>query len=165
MIAATRTAAQGDELRLAGLATVVIDNDDPFSIELGWKNAIEIAGSDGIFGVFANAGFGVTGALEDVPWSGMEAQFRTNVLGTHELLRHAVKHMRARGSGRIVICSSVLGLVGMKLRGAYVGSKFALEGMADVWRLELRDTKVRVSLLEPGPVLTQFRANSLKAFQ
>ena len=159
VIPATRTQTQADELRLNGLTSVVIDNDDPESIANGWRQAVEIAGSDGISGLFANAGFGLAGALEDVSWDAMEAQFRTNVFGTHELVRLAVRHMREHGGGRVVICSSVLGLVGMKMRGAYVSSKFALEGLADVW------TNIRVCLLEPGPVMTQFRANSLKAYR
>ena len=164
VIAATRTHQQAKELTAAGLSAVVIDNDDSASIRNGWEHALKLAGVNGVSGLFANAGFGLAGALEDLTLSGLEAQFRTNVFGTHELVRLAVKHMRQSGGGRIVICSSVLGLVGMPMRGAYVASKFALEAMADVWRLELRDTSIKVSLLEPGPVMTQFRTNSHKAF-
>lgn len=165
VIAATRTQLQADELTKAGLTTVVIDNDDPVSIAKGWNHALQLAGANGIFGLFANAGFGLAGALEDVTWKALEAQLRTNVLGTHELVRIAVKHMNENRGGRIVICSSVVGFVGMPLRGAYVASKYALEGLADVWRLELRESNVKVCLLEPGPVMTNFRSNSLKALR
>jgi short-subunit dehydrogenase len=167
VIAATRTIDQARELYQAtGITTVQIDNNDRDSIERGWGQAVDMAaGAGGITGVFANAGWGMAGALEDTSWEAMQAQLTTNVLGTHELTRLAVRYMRARGIGRVVICSSVLGVLAMRMRGAYVGSKFCLEGLADVWRLELRGSNVKVCLLEPGPVMTMFRPNSLKAFR
>ena len=73
--------------------------------------------------------------------------------------------MRANGRGRIIQNSSVLGLVTMKYRGAYNASKFALEGLTDTLRLELLDSPIKVSLIEPGPIVSQFRANALSAFQ
>ena len=73
--------------------------------------------------------------------------------------------MRARGRGRIVACSSVLGLVAMKYRGAYVASKFALEGLTDTLRLELRGSGVEVSTIRPGPIATRFVANALAVFE
>lgn len=165
VICSVRNRSEIAELEKLGVACVHMDMSDPTSIETGWSNALALAGPEGIHGAFLNAGFGQPGALEDMPWSALEAQFRTNVFGTMELCRHAAQHMIAKRSGRIVICSSVLGFVGMRFRGAYVGSKFALEGMADVMRLELEGTGVSVSLLQPGPVFTRFRANGLQAFQ
>lgn len=165
VIAACRTEAQCEALRTAGIRAVAIDNERRESILSGWNDALDLAGPLGIGAVFANAGYGMAGALEDISWEALEKQLRTNVLGTHELVRLAIGHMRARGDGRIIICSSVLGVVGMRFRGAYVASKFALEGMADVLRLELRGSGIHVSLLEPGPVLTRFRANSYAQFR
>ncbi len=165
VIAAVRTQEQVLEMKSRGIYAVCIDNDQKDSIHSGWNEALGLAGPEGIAGVFANAGYGMAGALSDITWDAMEAQFRCNVLGTHELVRMAVEHMANRPEGgRVVICSSVLGIVGMRNRGAYVASKFSLEALADVWRLELRGSNVYVSLLQPGPVLTNFRQNSLKAF-
>lgn len=164
VIASTRTMEQADDLAHMGLRAVVMRMDDPMSIAQGWSEALTMAGPKGIFGLFANAGYGLPGALEDITWPAMEAQFRTNVFGTHELVRLAASSMRKRGSGRIVVCSSVLGLVGMRYRGAYVGTKFALEGLSDVWRLELHGSNIHMCLLEPGPVLTRFRANGYRVF-
>ena len=73
--------------------------------------------------------------------------------------------MRANGSGRIVQCSSVLGLVALKWRGAYNASKFAIEALADTLRLELRGSGIFVSLIEPGPITSKFVETSLKNFE
>lgn len=72
--------------------------------------------------------------------------------------------MRAQGHGRIIQNSSVLGFAAMKYRGAYNASKFAIEGWTDTIRLELLDSNIHISLLEPGPIETQFRANAKAAF-
>jgi NAD(P)-dependent dehydrogenase (short-subunit alcohol dehydrogenase family) len=73
--------------------------------------------------------------------------------------------MRRQGHGRIVQNSSVLGLVALPFRGAYNASKFALEGLTDTLRLELAGTGIHVALIEPGPIESRFRANSLAMFQ
>lgn len=73
--------------------------------------------------------------------------------------------MRNQGYGRIIQNSSVLGFVTLCYRGAYNASKFALEGLTDTLRQELADTDIYVSLIEPGPVKSRFRANAFKAFQ
>jgi NAD(P)-dependent dehydrogenase (short-subunit alcohol dehydrogenase family) len=73
--------------------------------------------------------------------------------------------MRAQGHGRIVNCSSVLGLTALRWRGAYVATKFALEGLTDTLRLEMRDTPIHVILLEPGPVTSRIRRNSQPQFE
>jgi len=72
------------------------------------------------------------------------------VFGYQELTNLVIPVMRAQGHGRIINCSSVLGLVGLKWRGAYVSTKFALEGLTDVMRIELADTAIKVILIEPG---------------
>ena len=70
--------------------------------------------------------------------------------------------MLQQNQGRIIQISSLLGLVAMKYRGAYNASKFALEGYTDTLRLELRDTAIQISLVEPGPIRSEFRSNALK---
>jgi short-subunit dehydrogenase len=92
-------------------------------------------------------------------------QLETNVVGVHELTRHILKAMRANGAGRIVQCSSVLGIVSGPYRGAYCASKFALEALSDALRLELRDTAIRVSIIEPGPIRSRFVERALANFK
>lgn len=118
-----------------------------------------------LFGLFNNAGFGVTGAVEDLSREALQAQFETNLFGTHELTRAILPAMRRQGEGRIIQNSSVLGLVAMPYRGAYIASKFALEGWSDALRLELQGSGIYVSIIEPGPILTRFRENARVAFE
>ncbi len=165
VIASARRTDDVQQLEQEGFKAVLIDNDVDSAIEAGFTKAVELSEHGRLWGVFCNAGYGQPGAIEDVSVKGFEKQLRTNVVGTHSLVRLAVKHMGAAGGGRILINSSVLGVVAMKMRGAYVASKFALEGYADVLRLEVKDIGIDVCLIEPGPVFTRFRANGLRAFR
>jgi len=115
--------------------------------------------------VIHNAGFGLYGALEDLPRQALEEQFQANFFGVHQINQRLLPEMRRLGSGRLVIVTSVLGVVAMRGRGAYVASKYALEGLADTLRLELAGSGVRVALVEPGPIETRFRANALAALR
>ncbi|EEZ31828.1 short-chain dehydrogenase/reductase SDR [Brucella sp. 83/13] len=100
------------------------------------------------------------GAVEDLPVEALRAQFEANFFGWHDLTRRIVPVMRAQGHGRIVHCSSILGLVPLKWRGAYVASKFAIEGLMLVQRMELEGSGVEVSLIEPGPIASHFAHNA-----
>jgi len=111
---------------------------------------------------FNNAGFGQVGAVEDVPTDTLREQFETNVLGLHECTRQIIPIMRKQGFGKIIQHSSVLGLVSLALRGAYNATKYAIEGLTDTLRLELKDTNIDVILLNTGPVTSNFRENALK---
>ncbi len=73
--------------------------------------------------------------------------------------------MRRQGHGRIIQCSSILGLVAMPYRGAYSASKFALESLSDTLRLELIGTNIQVALIEPGPIISRFRENAYTAYR
>jgi len=112
-----------------------------------------------------NAACAVPGAVEDLGRAALRHQLEVNLLGWVDLTNRLLPAMIRRGSGRIVQVSSVLGLVAMPWRGAYVASKFALEGLTDALRQELAGTGVHVVLVEPGPVLTRFRANALAQFR
>lgn len=115
--------------------------------------------------LFNNAAFGQPGAIEDLPTDALRAQFETNVFGTHDLTRQLIPAMIAQGHGRIVQCSSVLGILAAPYRGAYCASKFALEALSDVMRLELSDAGIKVSIIEPGPINTRFIDGSIAAAQ
>ena len=121
--------------------------------------------SDGkIFALFNNAGFGQPGALEDISREVLKEQFETNLFGLHELTTLALPIMRKQGYGKIINHSSVLGIISLRFRGAYNASKYALEGLSDTLRLELMGTNISVSLIESGPIRSDFRKNALDKF-
>ncbi|MBF0153211.1 MAG: SDR family NAD(P)-dependent oxidoreductase [Magnetococcales bacterium] len=115
--------------------------------------------------LFNNGAYAQIGALEDLPVTALREQFETNLFGTHELTRQVIPIMRRQGFGRIIQNSSVLGLVAMPYRGAYVASKFALEGLTHTLRLELQGTGIHVALIQPGPIQSRIRHNSLPYFE
>ena len=105
------------------------------------------------------------GLVQDVPRAAFRAIFEANLFGYFDLINRVLPVMQAQGHGRIVNCSSVLGLVGLRVRGSYVATKFALEGLTDVLRLELAGQPIHVILLEPGPVTSKIRQNSVPQFE
>ena len=151
-------------LTAEGLESLQLDLDDSVSI----KQAVDdiLRRTDGqLYAVFNNGAFGLPGAIEDLSRHAIRTEFETNVFGWLELTNLLLPVMRKQGYGRIIQNSSVLGLVAMPFRGAYNASKFAIEGISDTLRLELKGTDIHVSLVEPGPILSRFRANSLLALQ
>ncbi len=169
VFATCRAEADCARLRAEGLESVRLDYEDPGSIAAA---IAELAGRSGgrLDALFNNGAYAIPGALEDIPAPALRAIFEANVIGWHDLTRRAIPLLRASGRGRIVQCSSVLGYVGLKWRGAYVASKFALEGMTDVLRLELAETdgtlpRIEVVLIEPGPIATPFRQNAIRQFE
>lgn len=151
-------------LRAEGLESLPLDYADPASIHAGLAQVLERTGGT-LDALYNNGAFAIPGAVEDLPTGVLREIFETNLFGVHELTRAVIPVMRAQGHGRIVNCSSVLGLVPMMWRGAYVATKFALEGLSDVLRLEMRDTAIHVILLEPGPVTSKIRVNSIPHFE
>ena len=145
-----------DLLRGEGFQPVELDLADPDSVEYAAKEVLEL--SQGVLGaVVNNAGYGQPGALEDLSRSAMSKQFETNVFGTLDFTNRFVPVFRAQGAGRIVFVTSVLGRIIVPFMGAYCASKFALEAVGDVMRLELGQAGVSVSIVEPGPIRTNFR--------
>ncbi|GAB6259782.1 SDR family oxidoreductase [Photobacterium sp. R1] len=164
VVASCRQLADVERLRAEGLHCVQLDLADTASIEQGLSDALVI--TDGRLDVlFNNGAYGQPGALEDLPTDALREQFETNLFGWHSLTRAVIPVMLRQGGGKIVQNSSVLGLVAMKYRGAYNASKFALEGYTDTLRLELANTPVQVSLIEPGPIESQFRTNAKRQFE
>ena len=151
-------------LNAEGLESLQLDLDDSASIKQAIEQVLERANGR-LYAVFNNGAFGLPGAVEDLSRDAIRASFETNVFGWLELTNLLLPVMREQGYGRIIQNSSVLGLVAMPYRGAYNASKFALEGLSDTLRLELKDTDIHVSLVEPGPILSRFRANALIALQ
>lgn len=163
VIASCRQPKDVQALEQQGLECVQLDVRDSASITRGLNQALELTHGH-LYGLFNNAGFGQPGAVEDLSREAIRAQFETNVFGLMELTNHVIPIMRAHGGGRIIHNSSVLGLVTLPFRGAYNASKFALEGLADTQRMELRDTAIKISLIEPGPITSHFRENAYQQF-
>lgn len=164
VLATARKEADLERLAVAGVEAIRLDLTDSSSVREAADAALEQ--SDGrVYGLFNNAGFGQPGAVEDVSRQALREQFETNLFGTHELTCRIIPAMRARGEGRIIQNSSILGLVAMPFRGAYNASKFALEGLSDTLRQELTGSGIYVSIIEPGPVVSSFRVNALAAFR
>lgn len=164
VFATARRAADLDALDSEGLEARELHLEDPGSVAALAAEVLDAAGGY-VYGLFNNGAYGQPGAVEDLRWEVLEAQLRTNLLGWHELTRLLIPAMRARGAGRIIQNSSVLGLVAMPYRGAYNCSKFALEGLSDTLRLELHGSGIHVSLIEPGPISSRFRDNAYAKFK
>ncbi|PKF51858.1 SDR family oxidoreductase [Enterovibrio nigricans] len=163
VIASCRKQEDVKRLKEEGLNCIQLDLADTDSILSAVKKVAKQ--TDGkLFALFNNGAYGQPGALEDLPTQALRTQFETNVFGWHTLTQAVIPMMMQNGSGRIVQNSSVLGFVALKYRGAYNASKFAIEGYTDTLRLELEDTPIQVSLIEPGPIESRFRANALTAF-
>ncbi|MBK5964100.1 short-chain dehydrogenase [Thiocystis minor] len=154
-----------DVARLAdeGLTAIRLDLDDPASIRAGVERTLELTGGR-LDALFNNGAYGQPGAVEDLSRAVLRAQLETNLLGWHDLTCRVIPIMRRQGHGRIVQNSSILGFMPLPYRGAYVASKYALEGLSDTLRLELRGTGIHVSLIEPGPIISRFRDNAHRAF-
>ncbi|MBD3665952.1 SDR family NAD(P)-dependent oxidoreductase [Sulfitobacter sp. TSTF-M16] len=163
VFASCRKQEDCDRLRSEGFDAPRIDYQDEDSIRSGLAEVLDATGGT-LDVLFNNGAYAIPGATEDLPTDALRDIFETNVFGWHTLTRAAIPVMRAQGRGRIVQCSSVLGLIAMPWRGAYTASKFALEGLADTLRMEMRDTGIDIITIEPGPITSQFRANSITQF-
>lgn len=164
VLATARRDEDLERLAAAGLEPLHLELADADSVARCAETAL--ARTDGrLWGVVNNAAYGQPGAVEDLDRDLLRQQLEVNLLGTHDLTRRLLPALRAQGAGRVVQMSSVLGLIALRYRGAYNTSKFALEGLTDTLRLELAGTGVAVSLVEPGPITSRFRANALAAFR
>ena len=164
VIATARKIEDVARLQQEGFTALQLDLADSNSIQLAVRLAIELTNGK-IDALFNNGAFGQPGAVEDLSRNLLRFQFETNLFGTHELTNLIIPLMRKQGHGRIIYNSSILGLVAMTYRGAYNASKFALEGLADTLRLELYGTGISISLIEPGPILSDFRKNAFALYQ
>ncbi len=164
VICSARKKADVDRLLEEGFECLQLDLADSDSIRASVQKLAEITHGN-IDALFNNAAFGQPGAVEDLSRDVLRHQFETNFFGTHELTNLIIPLMRKQGHGRIIYNSSVLGFVAMKFRGAYNASKFALEGLADTLRLELRGSGIHIVLIEPGPIESRFRANAFALYQ
>ncbi|PPK71522.1 short-subunit dehydrogenase [Methylobacter tundripaludum] len=164
VIATARKPEDVTRLQQEGFTAIQLDLADSNSIQHAVGLAVELSGGK-IDALFNNGAFGQPGAVEDLSRDVLRFQFETNLFGTHELTNLVIPLMREQGHGRIIYNSSVLGLVAMTYRGAYNASKFALEGLADTLRLELYGAGIHISLIEPGPIMSDFRKNAFALYK
>jgi NAD(P)-dependent dehydrogenase (short-subunit alcohol dehydrogenase family) len=164
VIATARREESVEQLINEGFDSLLLDLSDSESIQQAFEEVMQL--SEGrLYALFNNGAFGLPGAVEDLSRQNLQHQFDTNVFGWLELTNLVIPVMRKQGFGRIIQNSSVLGFVAMPFRGAYNASKYAIEGLSDTLRLELKNTNIHISLIEPGPIISQFRANAVKALE
>ncbi|WP_456389104.1 SDR family NAD(P)-dependent oxidoreductase [Profundibacter sp.] len=153
-----------ERLRSEGLESFTLDYADEASIKTAVAEVLERTGGT-LDALYNNGAYAIPGAIEDLPRDAMRAIFEANVFGYHDLTKQIIPVMRAQGHGRIINCSSVLGIAALRFRGAYVSTKFALEGLTDVLRLEMHGQPIDVILIEPGPISTKIRVNARPHFE
>lgn len=164
VFASCRKAEDCARLAAEGFEAPRLDYEDPTTIAAAAQEVLDA--TDGQLGaVFNNGAYAIPGAVEDLPVEALRAIFETNLFGYHDLTRRLLPAFRANGAGRIVQNSSVLGIIPYHWRGAYVSTKYALEGLTDVLRLELTGTGIGISLIEPGPITSKIRVNSIPHFE
>lgn len=158
VLAACRKVDDVAHMNQEGFTGILLDLDDPASVDRAADEVIALT-NNRLYGLFNNAGYGVYGPLETISRQQLEQQFSSNFFGPHQLTMRLLPAMTPHGEGRIVMTSSVMGLISTPGRGAYAASKYALEAWSDALRMELRHSGVKVSLIEPGPIRTRFTDN------
>ena len=164
VFATARKKEDVNKLNTMGLESLQLDLDDSQSIQTAVQEILKR--TDGtLYALFNNGAYGQAGAVEDLTRDVLRQQFETNVFGWHELTNLILPVMLKQGYGRIIQNSSVLGFVSLKFRGAYSASKYAIEGLTDTLRQELMGTSIFISLVEPGPIESEFRKNSFAMYK
>ena len=164
VFASCRKSEDCTRLQAEGFDSPLLDYENPETITTALAEVLQATGGT-LDAVFNNGAYGVPALVEDIPRDVLRTIFEANLFGVHDLTRQIIPVMRAQGHGRIVNCTSVLGYVAIPWRGAYIATKYALEGLTDTLRLEMRDTPIHVSLIEPGLITTKFGENSGKNFE
>ncbi len=164
VFATARSPSDVERLAGEGLEALTLDYRDSASVTACAEEVSRRTGGT-LYGLFNNGGYGQPGAVEDITRAVLEEQFAANFFGWHQLTTLCLPMMRKLGEGRIVQCSSVLGLLAFKWRGPYTASKFAVEGLTDTLRLELQGTNIKVITINPGPIASNFIKNARAAFE
>jgi NAD(P)-dependent dehydrogenase (short-subunit alcohol dehydrogenase family) len=161
VFATAREPADIAALEADGIEAFYLDYREPASIAALVEDVLALTGGR-LDALYNNGAHAQAGAVEDLPVEALREQFEANFFGWHDLTRRLARVMRAQGHGRMVHCSSILGLVPVRYRGAYAASKFALEGLMMCMRQELEGSGVHVSMIEPGPIESRLPLNGLR---
>lgn len=158
VITSCRKVTDVEKLRQQGFECLHLDLDDSESVKQAATQVVALCGNR-LYALFNNAGFGTYGPLKSLSRQQLEQQFSANFFGAHQLTQLLLPAMLPHGEGRIIQTSSIVGFIATPGRGAYSASKYALEAWSDVLRLELYNSGIKVSLIEPGPIKTHFSQN------
>jgi NAD(P)-dependent dehydrogenase (short-subunit alcohol dehydrogenase family) len=161
VFATVRREADRQSLEAEGITTLILDYRHADTIAEAFDAVMTLTGGR-LDALFNNGAYSQAGAVEDLPTEALREQFEANFFGWHDLTRRVVPVMRAQGHGRIVHCSSILGIVPMPWRGAYNASKHALEGLMLTMRMELAGSGITTSLIEPGPIESKIALNAVE---
>lgn len=164
VFATARKAGDLRQLEEHGIEAFYLDYREAESIEALAEAVLDRTGGT-LDALYNNGAHAQAGAVEDLPMHALREQFEANFFGWHDLTRRIVPVLRRQGHGRIVHCSSILGLVPVKFRGAYAASKHAIEGLMLCQRAELEGSGIHVSLIEPGPIESRLAATGLGWFE
>jgi NAD(P)-dependent dehydrogenase (short-subunit alcohol dehydrogenase family) len=134
--------------------SLVMDVDDDASVSEGIATAIDRHGH--LDALVTCAGWGLAGPFEQTPISDAKAQVETNFWGSVRAVQAALPAMRANGSGRVVLVSSIGGVLGLPFQAFYSASKFALEGLGEAVAYEVEPHGIKVTVVEPGNIRTEF---------
>jgi len=161
---AARRTEKMQELKQAGIKLLAMDVTQEASMVSGINEILKNEGRIDV--LLNNAGYGSYGALEDVPLSEARYQFEVNIFGMARLTQLVLPHMRAQRSGRILNISSIGGKLGEPHGAWYHATKYAVEGLSDSLRMELKEFGIDVVIIEPGAIITEWagiaRENMLK---
>ena len=161
VIASCRKVEDVKKIIALGLEAVQMDMNDEQSIASAFAEVLKMTAGH-LDVLINNAGYGQAGALEDLSRTTLREQFETNVFGLMDLTKWVIPIMRQQKQGRIINISSILGLISLPFRGAYNASKYAVEGLSDTLRLELKPSGIEVICIEPGPIASRFRDNVIE---
>lgn len=155
------TSRRADKNLFAGIPNVrayTLDVTDTSSIDKAFAKVIKDFG--GIDAVVNNAGYGLDGIFETLSEEQIQKQFDTNVFGLMNVTRAAIQHMRPKRRGTIIQVSSMGGRLAFPLYSAYHASKWAVEGFSEALQYELQQVGLRVKIIEPGVIKTEFYGRS-----
>ena len=164
VFATCRSEIDCDRLRNEGLESFILDYSSEESIQAAVDETLKRTKGT-LDAVYNNGAYAIPGLVQDIPRNAYRAIFEVNLFGYFDLINKILPIMHDQGHGRIINCSSILGFTAIKARGAYNATKFAMEGLTDTLRLELRNSPIKIILIEPGPITANIRINSQKHFE
>jgi short-subunit dehydrogenase len=151
---AARRTDKMQDLKQAGIKLLAMDITDDAALVSGVNTIIQAEGR--IDALVNNAGYGSYGSLEDTPMSEARYQFDVNIFGMARLTQLVLPHMRTQRSGRIINISSIGGKLGEPHGAWYHATKYAVEGLSDSLRMELKEFGIDVVIIEPGAIITEW---------
>ena len=164
VFATCRTQTDCTRLRGEGLESFPLDYEDEASIKTAVAETLKRTGGT-LDALYNNGAYAIPGLVQDMPRDAFRAIFEANLFGYFDLINQVLPTMLAQGHGRIINCSSVLGIGALRARGAYNATKFAMEGLTDTLRMEMRTQPIDIILIEPGPITTDIRTKSQPNFE